>query len=1248
MSGNPISIGSGSSITVSPLATTTYFVRAEGSCNLTNAVSITISVNAPSVAPVNASSSTSVFCNGSVPATISLTAIGGSVGIGATVNWYTGGCGGTLIGSGSPLVILPPSTTTTYYVSYNGVCNTTSCVSTTVTVETSSIAATSISPSQNPICIPDSTTLTVVGGSLGIGANWVWYISGNPISIGSGSSITVSPVAITTYFVRAEGSCNLTNAVSITISVRAPSVAPVLATTSATNYCSNSAPATITLTASGGSLGSSAIINWYSGGCGIGLVGTGSPLTIPAPITTTTYFVSYDGFCNSTSCVSVTVNVNEISIAPLSILSSDNNYCVNNIPSTITLSTNGGNIGTGAVVNWYDNSCGVGLIGNISPLTVPAPLVNTTYYVNYSGLCNTTACTSININVLPVTLATINPVIGTICQNGPAFNCSSLNPGGVWSGIGITDSILGTFNPSVAGSGIHQIIYTITGSCGDSDTININVNPSVVVNINSVSPLCLLDTAIIIGVNQPGGLWSGTGITNASNGIFDPVVSGVGVFQIIYTIAGICPSADSISIVVDLNHDATISPISNFCISDIATNLIAAENGGNWSGVGITDAINGTFNPSVAGAGTHQVIYTFPGSCYAADTVDIIVNPLLIPNIDLQTALCKFDSAVTLTVSQPGGSWSGNGIIDSVLGIFDPSIAGVGIHQIIYSLSSFCSGNDTILIVVDSSFDATINPVGLFCINDTSINLSSVQNGGIWLGNGIIDSILGTFNPKIAGIGLHQIIYTFSGNCGDADTIQISVNPIQSVIINPIPVLCDGGSPFNITATINGGTWFGAGITDSINGIFDPFIAGIGIHQVIYSLSGLCGGKDTVQISVVPPSDATIDSVGLICSNSGVLFLTAASPNGIWSGPGIIDSLTGAFDPNVAGIGLNEIVYTASPCNNSDTLNILVNLSANAQINNIGSICINDSVFNFTAAQIGGIWSGNGIIDSLTGMFNPLIAGIGTDTIVYTISGQCGDSDTLFVSVTDVLDATIENVDQICINKLPFSFSSITPGGIWFGNGIIDSLTGIFDPAIAGIGIHQITYTINGSCGASDTALIEVFDVPALIITSTDETCNGADDGVVNLVITGGQFPYNISWSNGSSLDSLTNLSPGSYGVSISDFNGCQSFDSVYIQGSLVNCDQYIPHVYVPNIFSPNGDNVNDILFVRGKGILKLSFVLYDRWGEKVFETSDLNIGWDGNFRGKVIDSSVFIYYLNAELDNGEKVNLKGNVTLVR
>ncbi|NBW72595.1 MAG: gliding motility-associated C-terminal domain-containing protein [Flavobacteriia bacterium] len=90
------------------------------------------------------------------------------------------------------------------------------------------------------------------------------------------------------------------------------------------------------------------------------------------------------------------------------------------------------------------------------------------------------------------------------------------------------------------------------------------------------------------------------------------------------------------------------------------------------------------------------------------------------------------------------------------------------------------------------------------------------------------------------------------------------------------------------------------------------------------------------------------------------------------------------------------------------------------------------------------------------------------------------------------------------------------------------------------------------------------------------------------------------------------------------------------------------PYVFIPNAFSPNGDDNNDVLLVRGIFIEKMIFRIFDRWGELVFESENPQIGWDGTFRGKKLDPDVYDFYLDVTCYNGLKSITKGNVTLMK
>jgi len=93
---------------------------------------------------------------------------------------------------------------------------------------------------------------------------------------------------------------------------------------------------------------------------------------------------------------------------------------------------------------------------------------------------------------------------------------------------------------------------------------------------------------------------------------------------------------------------------------------------------------------------------------------------------------------------------------------------------------------------------------------------------------------------------------------------------------------------------------------------------------------------------------------------------------------------------------------------------------------------------------------------------------------------------------------------------------------------------------------------------------------------------------------------------------------------------------------------EVIPAILIANVFSPNNNGTNDVLHVLGKGIDQMQFIIFDRWGEKVFETTDINTGWDGTYRGKPMNVGVFVYFIKGKFKNGDKIDKKGNITLLR
>jgi len=102
------------------------------------------------------------------------------------------------------------------------------------------------------------------------------------------------------------------------------------------------------------------------------------------------------------------------------------------------------------------------------------------------------------------------------------------------------------------------------------------------------------------------------------------------------------------------------------------------------------------------------------------------------------------------------------------------------------------------------------------------------------------------------------------------------------------------------------------------------------------------------------------------------------------------------------------------------------------------------------------------------------------------------------------------------------------------------------------------------------------------------------------------------------------------------------------IWDSLTNAAYKDRCVFVPNAFSPNGDEQNDILYVKGLCIKTMDFVIFDRWGNKVFESENINTGWDGTYKGKPMNSGNFVYYITGTLYDGTTFKKQGSIALIR
>ena len=187
-------------------------------------------------------------------------------------------------------------------------------------------------------------------------------------------------------------------------------------------------------------------------------------------------------------------------------------------------------------------------------------------------------------------------------------------------------------------------------------------------------------------------------------------------------------------------------------------------------------------------------------------------------------------------------------------------------------------------------------------------------------------------------------------------------------------------------------------------------------------------------------------------------------------------------------------------------------------------------------------------------------------------------------------------------------------------------------------------------CSLLETTRVLVDDLmPPLDVSATPDTLFSPGD--VQLLATFDPN-YTYTWqparglSNSSIFNPIARVdSTTSFRVLIVDRNGCRNEAIITI---LLFTECIEPFIYVPNAFTPNGDGLNDILYVYGNTIDELYFAVYDRWGEKVFDSNRQSVGWDGTYKNQELPPDVYGYYLEARCFNGESFFKKGNISLIR
>jgi gliding motility-associated-like protein len=569
----------------------------------------------------------------------------------------------------------------------------------------------------------------------------------------------------------------------------------------------------------------------------------------------------------------------------------------------------------------------------------------------------------------------------------------------------------------------------------------------------------------------------------------------------------------------------------------------------------------------------------------------------------LQTSKNITDSTrVTSLTAMPGYGFSFNLLCSDVNGCHLSKIMGASIvcsgGSYLYKVSR--KGNFVGSVRFTNTGNATVSVV-----SDTSVEL--------------------TF-PKA---GAYKLVANLDAACRTLqDSLIIIVSDgASSLTLGPDTTLCTGSK---ITLQPNGAyvnyLWQDGSTASSYE------VSGNGLYNV--TVTDACGNifEDAVLINEVSSVPIDIGPDRTKC-NTDTLHLTAPSGflNYQWSNNYNISSVTAQT------VIVNPLTDTAyyvraekTPgCFAYDTVRVHVNTSPAISLGADKSFCSGDSAELDAGSGFSQyIWKSGSSAQQIS------VKTAGTFSVIGITEEGCKSYDTIKVNVFANPVVSLDRTSYLCTGSSRLLDAGNYSSYLW-NDGSTSQKTIAKD-----IGIYAVEVRDANGCKGSDTTRItSILPLPSHFLPGDTLLCSYDKLSIKPL-----QAYSTYQWSTGASAPSLTVSQPGNYWLQVKDAKGCVGRDSITIDAK--DC---MKGCYVPTAFSPNKDGKNDLfrpmLFGRVK---KFQFIVYNRWGQAVFQTTELNRAWDGKVAGVEQDPNVFVWVCNYQFEGEEEKTERGTVMLVR
>lgn len=665
-----------------------------------------------------------------------------------------------------------------------------------------------------------------------------------------------------------------------------------------------------------------------------------------------------------------------------------------------------------------------------------------------------------------------------------------------------------------------------------------------------------------------------------------------------------------------------------------------------------TTNLNTAFTISTGYVGAVK-IYLFTKSNCSVKKDSVMFNAIAssgVLNAGRDTSLCNSIAFQVNATSTATGtySWtkSGAGTLNqtNILNpIYTPSLLDIGIINLIVTQTTSCGVlKDTVKVTYTSKSNANFTlSDSNFCFNNVpiNINLNPIVSGGVFSSNiGSFAANVFTFNS----VGSFTVMYKIgTGSCSDSLTKVVNsfahANPNFSLSYT---IVCKNAPVVVLTPTQAGGVFSG---TRVIANRFTPDT--VGIFGLKYKISnGACIDSLSKNIDVKPkPDPFFISSKTTFCLNDASAILTPNTSGGIFSGTNVSGAL---FTPSTVGVFTVKYKVSNAFCLDSSNQNFTVFNKPNPSFSLSDSlVCIGSPTITLTPTQVGGVFSGTNVSAQI---FSPITTGI--FPIKYLISNaNCSDSAYKNIEVKPRPNASFTTTDSVfCVNDARAIFTPTEAGGVFTGTNVIGNQ---FNPIT--VGSFKVKYTINnGACADSSFKTMLVNPKPTANFIFTP--ANPYTYDTVYFTFTGANATK-YYWRFGDSKNSTSNLKDPLFEftdtnvyktwLKVTNNEGCS--DSIY---------KYIPvlkreTIFVPNVFTPqntDGLGLNDYFTIRSYGINMFHMQIYNRWGSLLYETNNINPGWDGTFNGDTCPDGVYFYIIDAIGFSTKKYDLHGTVTLLR